>query len=78
MARYYFDVTDGEEHIKDEVGRELATEDDILREVNRIMIGAAGDIADHATHGRVSVSVRQEDGGALYAGSLLFSAKKIE
>ncbi len=77
MDRYYFDLTRGNDVTLDEDGMDLATEGEVMQEAAEMMVAVAAGIARIDCHGRVSVAVHRQGEKPLYAGSLLFSVKKI-
>lgn len=72
MARYYFDLFNGEGPIPDEHGQEIATREDISREVSRILADIAREELPEDNNGVITIKVRNEEGRAVFTGSLSF------
>jgi hypothetical protein len=63
MARYYFDIRDGEGLARDEEGLELPALEAAEIEAARSLADLAADIADQqAEHRRLTIEVRSSDG----------------
>jgi hypothetical protein len=72
MARYYFDVINGNRREPDEQGLELSDLDDVRREAGRILTDIAKFEIDHVEELTVGVSVRDSVGRLIHHGDLSF------
>lgn len=74
MARYYFDVTNGNGLERDEDGQELQSLDQVRREAGRILSDIAKDEIPVSRSVRIKVAVRNIEGENVHAGELSFSS----
>jgi hypothetical protein len=72
MARYFFDLHNGDGPIKDNEGVELASRADVLREMARILVDVARDELPVAERTIISLTVRTE-GRPISVASLAFT-----
>jgi hypothetical protein len=75
MARYFFDLLNGDGLVRDDLGVELSSRDSISKEVSRILTDIAGEEMPGQEKGAVSIEVRDEDGKAIFAGHLSFESR---
>lgn len=75
MARYFFDLSNGEGLTEDDVGVELLSPESIRTEVSRILTGIAGEEMLSQESGAVSIEVRDERGRSLFEGKLTFESR---
>ncbi len=69
MPRYFFDTCDGERQVRDEVGIDLASHQDIPHEAS-ILLQNLGFDEMLAGRSRVfTVKVRRDDGALVYRGT---------
>jgi hypothetical protein len=71
MARYYFDLHNGDGPIHDTQGIELASREDVLKEMSRLLIDLARDDLAFADRKIISLTVRS-DTKAICVASLTF------
>lgn len=74
MARYYFDVTNGNGLERDDDGQELQSLDQVRREAGRILSDIAKDEIPVSRNVSVKVAVRNVDGVKVHTGELSFSS----
>ncbi len=74
MARYYFDVTNGDGLERDDEGQELRSLDDVQREAGKILSDIAKDEIPVSRSVSIKVVVRTGDGATVHAGELSFSS----
>ncbi|WP_454856012.1 DUF6894 family protein [Rhizobium binxianense] len=77
MARYFFDLHNGDGHLRDEAGLELATKADILKEMSRILLDIARDEMPVVDRTVISIVVRADD-KPISVASLIFSNEWLE
>ena len=75
MSRFYFDLHNGDGATRDDEGVDLASRDLVSSEVSRILTDVARDELPDRFPGVISVNVRDENGKAIYVGSLSFKSK---
>ena len=69
MPRYFFDVTDGREHV-DEDGLEFRDLHQASREALRSLPEIAAGYATPRDSGEIAITVRDESGAAIYRASM--------
>lgn len=72
MARYYFDVTNGNGLERDDDGQELQSLDQVRREAGRILSDIAKDEIPVSRNVSIKVAVRNVDGVKVHTGELSF------
>jgi hypothetical protein len=72
MARYFFDLHNGDGPIRDNEGMELASRADVLREMARILVDIARDELPAGERTIISLTVRSEE-RPISVASLAFS-----
>lgn len=77
MARYFFDLHDGDGPIRDNEGMELASRADVLREMARILVDIARDELPTGERTIISLTVRSEE-RPISVASLAFSNEWLE
>jgi hypothetical protein len=70
MARYYFDVREGELHTPDELGMELERQE-VPDEARRLLLEISSDMTSTPDRLRVEVSVRDAENLPIHWSSLL-------
>jgi len=75
MARYFFDLINGDGPISDEQGQEISTREEISREVSRILTDIAREELPGSEEGMISVEVRDEQGQPVFTGRLSFKTR---
>ncbi|API50845.1 hypothetical protein BMW22_03600 [Rhizobium leguminosarum] len=78
MARYYFDLHNGEGPMRDEHGTELRSREDIPKEVTRILLDLARDELPAGDRMTIAVTVRDESGDPVTVASLVFSNEWLD
>ena len=73
MARYYFDLHDGDGPIRDEVGAELPSRDQVSKHVLSILSDIARDETPSKDRAIISITVRSENGKPISVANLTFS-----
>lgn len=74
MARYFFDLFNGDGPVRDEQGQELASREAISREVSRILADIAREELPGRGKGLISIEVRDESGQPVFTGTLSFQS----
>lgn len=77
MARYFFDLHNGDGPIRDNEGMELASWADVLREMARILVDIARDELPAGERTIISLTVRSEE-RPISVASLAFSNEWLE
>lgn len=72
MARYFFDLFDGDDAVSDDEGLDIYSRTDISREVSRILADIAREEIMGRQNGAISIRVRDDDGEPVFTGSLSF------
>jgi len=75
MARYFFDLFNGDGPVRDELGQEVASREDISREVSRILADITREELPGRATGSISIEVRDEKGQSVFTGSLSFQSR---
>nr|WP_210010074.1 hypothetical protein [Neorhizobium galegae] len=75
MARYFFDLINGNGPVRDNEGQEIVTREGISREVSRILADIAREEFPERGKGSISVEVRNEDGQSVFSGRLSFQTQ---
>lgn len=75
MARYYFDLINGNGPIRDDQGQEVTTREGISREVSRILADIAREELPDRENGAITIEVRDEQGQPVLTGSLSFRTR---
>ncbi|CAN7345523.1 hypothetical protein LJR104_001851 [Neorhizobium sp. LjRoot104] len=75
MARYFFDLSNGDGPVRDNEGQEISTREQISREVSRILADIARDEFPEREKGSISVEVRNEEGQSVFSGRLSFQTR---
>ncbi len=75
MARYFFDLSNGEGLTEDEAGVELLSPGSIRTEVSRILTGIAGEEMLAQECGTVGIEVRDERGQFIFEGKLTYESR---
>lgn len=75
MARYFFDLFNGDGPVPDEHGQEVASREAISREVSRILADIAREELPGRRKGAISIEVRDESGRSVFTGSLSFQSR---
>ncbi|ARM89288.1 hypothetical protein RHEC894_CH03011 [Rhizobium sp. CIAT894] len=78
MARYFFDLHNGEGPTRDEHGTELRSREDIPKEVTRILLDVARDELPAGDRTTIAVIVRNESGDPVTVASLVFSSEWLD
>ena len=78
MARYFFDLHNGEGPTRDEQGTELKSREDIPKEVTRILLDVARDELPATDRMTIAVTVRDERGEPVTVASLVFSNEWLD
>ena len=68
LPRFYFDTCDGERQVRDELGIDLASRDDIPRETATLLMGLGQSEMLNGRSKTFTVKVRNGDGALLYRG----------
>ncbi|MBB4427824.1 hypothetical protein GGD66_006407 [Bradyrhizobium sp. CIR48] len=68
MPRYYFDTSDNENFVFDDVGVEIASFEDVKREASRAMADFAKDVLPGSEVRNLAVEVRDDAGPVLRVG----------
>ena len=77
MARYFFDLHNGDGPIRDDAGTELASRDEVLKEMARILVDVARDELPAGERTIISVTVRSEE-RPISVASLAFSNEWLD
>ena len=77
MARYFFDLHNGDGPIRDDAGTELASRDEVLKEMARILVDIARDELPAGERTIISVTVRSEE-RPISVASLAFSNEWLD
>lgn len=72
MARYYFDVTNGNGLERDSEGQELQSLDHVRHEAGRILSDIAKDEIPVSRNVSIKVAVRNSEGTKVHTGELSF------
>jgi hypothetical protein len=75
MARYFFDLINGDGPVSDNEGQEISTREDISREVSRILADIAREEFPERGKGSISIQVRDEFGQSVFSGHLSFQTQ---
>ncbi|EUB95564.1 hypothetical protein PMI07_002052 [Rhizobium sp. CF080] len=75
MARYFFDLTNGDGPVRDDQGQEVSTREGISREVSRILADIAREELPDRGNGAISIEVRDERGQPVLTGCLSFQTR---
>jgi len=75
MARYFFDLINGDGPVRDEQGQEVASREAVSREVSRILADIAREELPARCKGLISIEVRDENGRPVFTGSLSFQSR---
>jgi hypothetical protein len=75
MARYFFDLLNGNGPVRDEHGQEAASREEISKEVSRILADIAREELPGRGKGFISIDVRDEAGRYVFTGSLSFESR---
>lgn len=75
MARYFFDLFNGDGPVPDEQGQEVSKREDISREVSRILADIAREELPGRGRGAITIKVRDESGRQVFTGSLSFDTR---
>ena len=78
MSRFYFDLHNGEGPTRDTHGIELASRDNIAKEVTRILLDIARDEMPIYDRAVISVTVRDAVGQAISVASLTFTNEWLD
>ena len=76
-GRYYFDIRDGDQFTKDEIGAELDGIEAVRSEAMRALRGIIGDVLPDGDQRSVVVVVRNEDGKPLLMASLTLIVQQV-
>lgn len=77
MARYFFDLHNGDGPMRDNEGMELASRADVLKEMARILVDIARDELPAGERTIISLTVRTEE-RPISVASLAFSNEWLE
>ena len=72
MARYFFDVRDGQGFHHDDVGDEFDGFEDARQQCQALLPDIARDDLPHSDHHGISCEVRDETGRVVYRGELTY------
>ncbi|MCJ9750787.1 hypothetical protein MOV61_08670 [Neorhizobium sp. BETTINA12A] len=75
MARYFFDLINGDGPVRDNEGQEISTRKEISREVSRILADIAREEFPERGKGAISIEVRNEHGQPVFTGRLSFQTQ---
>lgn len=75
MARYYFDIINGEGSLRDDEGLDLSSTDAVRAEVAKIALKMARDEIEDRQAMAVTVNVRDDRDFRIYSGRLSFSTE---
>ncbi|WP_371412595.1 hypothetical protein [Neorhizobium sp. T25_13] len=75
MARYFFDLINGDGPVRDNEGQEISTREEISREVSRILADIAREEFPERGKGSISIEVRNESGQSVFTGQLSFQTQ---
>jgi len=75
MARYFFDLINGDGAVRDDQGQEVSTREGVTREVSRILADIAREELPDRQNGAISIKVRDEQGHAVLTGCLSFQTQ---
>jgi hypothetical protein len=75
MARYFFDLINGDGPVRDNEGQEISTREEISREVSRILSDIAREEFPERGKGSISIEVRNESGQSVFTGHLSFQTQ---
>ncbi|WP_436109899.1 DUF6894 family protein [Neorhizobium tomejilense] len=75
MARYFFDLINGDGPVRDNEGQEISTREEISREVSRILADIAREEFPERGKGSISIEVRNEFGQSVFTGQLSFQTQ---
>ncbi|MBY5339923.1 hypothetical protein ACCS54_08125 [Rhizobium johnstonii] len=78
MARYYFDLHNGEGPTRDEHGTELRSREDIPKELTRILLDVARDELPVGDRMIIAITVRDESGDPVTVASLIFNNEWLD
>ena len=78
MARYFFDLHNGEGPTRDDHGTELRSRADIPKEVTRILLDVARDELPAGDRTIIAVTVRNESGDPVTVASLIFNNEWLD
>ncbi|MFP5078603.1 DUF6894 family protein [Rhizobium sp. YIM 134829] len=73
MSRYYFDLSNGVEPVRDEEGQDFSSRSEVAREVARILGDIARDEMGDTGSGTISLTVRDQSGRTVSRAKLTFS-----
>jgi hypothetical protein len=74
MARYFFDIDDGEPHSRDMVGTELPGREAVRREATGILPDIAREELPDGNHRSFACSVRDESDRVIFVATLTLKA----
>ncbi|WP_425352156.1 DUF6894 family protein [Neorhizobium tomejilense] len=75
MARYFFDLINGDGPVRDNEGQEISTREEISREVSRILADIAREEFPERGKGSISIEVRNGSGQSVFTGQLSFQTQ---
>lgn len=75
MARYFFDLINGDGAVRDDQGQEVSTREGVTREVSRILADIAREELPDRQNGAISINVRDERGHPVLTGRLSFQTQ---
>jgi hypothetical protein len=78
MARYFFDIDDGEEFTRDVLGVECASREDVRRNATGGLAEVAQDELPDGNQRLFQVRVRNEDGRYVFEASLALRSEWID
>lgn len=78
MSRFYFDLHNGEGPTRDTHGVELASRENVSKEVTRILLDIARDEMPIKDRTVISVTVRDAVGRAISVASLTFTSEWLD
>lgn len=70
MSRYFFDVTDGGILTRDEIGADLASDDEARDEALGLLPNLAREVMPGGDQHEIRTTVRNEDGAVVYEATL--------
>ncbi len=77
MPRFYFDTCDGERRVRDELGIDLASRDDIPAETAALLVGLGQDEMLNGRPKTFTVKVWDHEGALLYRGTAILDIQAL-